>query len=60
MIFIALGGYLDGHRQASEEAIEAKKNGKDTMFISQLKPAFHQINHKLTTLLMKLNGSWYI
>jgi len=32
MIFIESGGYLHGHRQASEDANEADKNGEDTKF----------------------------
>ncbi len=31
MIFIESGGHLDGHRQASEDANEAEKNGKGTV-----------------------------
>ncbi len=38
MIFIESGGNLDGHRQASEDANEIKKNGKigfQNVFISR-------------------------
>lgn len=35
MSFRETGGYLDGHRQASEDADETNKNGKDTKFSSK-------------------------